>query len=78
MTRLYLSVGRRRGIKPGDIVGAITGEAKIPGDAIGAIEIADQFSLVEVAEQFAEQVIRAMGRANIKGRPVGIRRARDD
>ncbi|MEW5930395.1 MAG: DEAD/DEAH box helicase [Gemmatimonadota bacterium] len=78
MTRLYLSVGRRRGIKPGDIVGAITGEAKIPGDAIGAIEIADQFSLVEVAEQFAEQVIRAMSRANIKGRPVGIRLARDD
>ncbi|HEU0080161.1 MAG TPA: C-terminal helicase domain-containing protein, partial [Longimicrobiaceae bacterium] len=78
MTRLFLSVGRRRGIKPGDIVGAITGEAKIPGDAIGAIEIADQFSLVEVAEQFAEQVIRAMGRATIKGKPVGIRRARDD
>ncbi|MET0398344.1 MAG: DEAD/DEAH box helicase, partial [Longimicrobiaceae bacterium] len=78
MTRLFLSVGRRRGIKPGDIVGAITGEAKIPGDAIGAIEIADQFSLVEVSEEFAEQVIRAMGRATIKGKPVGIRRARDD
>jgi ATP-dependent RNA helicase DeaD len=78
MTRLFLSVGRRRGIKPGDIVGAITGEAKIPGDAIGAIEIADQFSLVEIAEQFAEQVIRAMGRATIKGKPVGIRRARDE
>ncbi len=78
MTRLFLSVGRRRGIKPGDIVGAITGEARIPGDAIGAIEIADQFSLVEVAEEFAEQVIRAMGRANITGRPVGIRRARDE
>ncbi|HEX2191421.1 MAG TPA: DEAD/DEAH box helicase [Longimicrobiaceae bacterium] len=78
MTQLYLSVGRRRGIRPGDIVGAITGEARIPGDAIGAIEIADQFSLVEVAEEFAEQVIRAMGRASIKGRPVGVRRARED
>ncbi len=78
MTRLFFGVGRRRGIRPGDIVGAITGEARIPGDAIGAIEIADQFSLVEVADEFAEQVIRAMGRANIKGRPVGVRRARDD
>jgi ATP-dependent RNA helicase DeaD len=78
MTRLFFGVGRRRGIRPGDIVGAITGEARIPGDAIGAIEIADQFSLVEVAEEFADQVIRAMGRASIKGRPAAVRRARDD
>jgi ATP-dependent RNA helicase DeaD len=78
MTRLFFGVGRRRGIRPGDIVGAITGEAQIPGDAIGAIEIADQFSLVEVAEEFADQVIRAMGRASIKGRPAAVRRARDD
>ncbi|HET6229004.1 MAG TPA: DEAD/DEAH box helicase, partial [Longimicrobiaceae bacterium] len=44
MTRLFISVGARRGIRPGDIVGAIAGEARIPGDSIGAIEIADQFS----------------------------------
>src|SRR5262249_53389435 len=32
MTRLFIGVGRRRGIRPGDIVGAIAGEARIPGE----------------------------------------------
>ena len=77
MTRVFLGVGRRRGIRPGDIVGAIAGEARIPGEAIGAIEIADQFTIVEIAEQFADQVVKAMRTATIKGRPVSVRRARD-
>ncbi|HEX5725303.1 MAG TPA: DEAD/DEAH box helicase [Longimicrobiaceae bacterium] len=77
MTRLFIGVGRRRGIRPGDIVGAIAGEAQIPGGSIGAIEIADQFTLVEVPEEHAEQVIRALSRATIKGRPAPVRRARD-
>ena len=77
MTRLFIGVGRRRGIRPGDIVGAIAGEARIPGEAIGAIEIADQFTLVEIAEQYADQVLEVMRTATIKGRPVSVRRARD-
>jgi len=77
-TRLYIGIGRRRGVRPGDLVGAITGEAKgVPGKAIGAIEIADQFSLVEVGESYADEVIRALSRAMIKGRKVGVRRAND-
>jgi ATP-dependent RNA helicase DeaD len=77
MTRLFIGVGRRRGIRPGDIVGAIVGEAKIPAEGIGSIEIADQFTLVEVAEEHADHVIRTMSRAAIKGRPVSIRRSHD-
>jgi ATP-dependent RNA helicase DeaD len=77
MTRLYIGIGKRRGIRPGDIVGAIAGEARIPGGAIGAIEIADQFTLVDVPESYADQVIRALSRASIRGRPVAVRRARE-
>jgi ATP-dependent RNA helicase DeaD len=77
MTRLFLGVGRRRGIRPGDVVGAIAGEARIPGEAIGAIEIADQFTIVEVASQFADQVLSAMRNATIKGRPVSVRLAKE-
>lgn len=77
MTRLFIGVGRRRGIRPGDVVGAIAGEARIPGEAIGAIEIADQFTLVEVATQYAQHVIDTMRNASIKGRPVSIRMAKD-
>jgi ATP-dependent RNA helicase DeaD len=78
MTRLYIGIGKRRGIRPGDIVGAIAGEARIPGGAIGAIEIADQFTLVDVPESYADQVIRALSRASIRGRPVAVRRAREE
>ena len=77
-TRLYLGIGRRRGIGPGDIVGAITGEAGVPASAIGAIEIADQFSLVEVEEDLADDIVRALSRATIKGRKASVRRARED
>ena len=78
MTRLFVSVGRRRGVGPGDIVGAIAGEAGIPGGSIGAIEITDQFTLVEVPGDAADQVIRALGRTRIKGVQPTVRRARDD
>ncbi len=76
-TRLFIGVGRRRGIRPADIVGALAGETGIPGEAIGAIEIADQFTVVEVGSQYADQVLDRMRNATIKGRPVSIRRARE-
>src|SRR5687767_4286403 len=42
--RLFVSAGRRGGIRPGDLVGAITGETGVPARALGAIEIADAYS----------------------------------
>jgi ATP-dependent RNA helicase DeaD len=77
-TRLYVGMGRRRGIRPADLVGAIAGEAKVPGRAVGSIEIADQFSIVEIPESMADHVIDALSRATIKGRKVAVRRARND
>jgi ATP-dependent RNA helicase DeaD len=76
-TRLWIGIGRRRGIRPADIVGAIAGEAKIPGRAIGAIEISDQFAIVEVPESMADRVINALEGATLKGRQFSVRRARD-
>ncbi|HET7276001.1 MAG TPA: DEAD/DEAH box helicase [Longimicrobiaceae bacterium] len=76
MTRLFIGMGRRRGIRPGDIVGAIAGESGLSGKAIGAIEISDQFSLVEVPESSADDVVRALSRTAIKGRKVSVRRDR--
>ncbi len=78
MTRLFISLGRRRGVRPGDIVGAIAGEAGLAGNSIGAIEIADQFTLVEVPESAADDVIRALSRSRIKGIAATVRRAKDD
>ena len=75
-TRLRVSAGRRAGIRPADLVGAITGEAGIQSRAIGAIEINDGFSLVEVPDALADQVIDALRATTIRGLKVTIRRER--
>ncbi len=75
--RLYVGGGRRAGMRPADLVGAITAEAGVPGSAIGAIQIADGFSLVDVADDVVEQVVRALRTATIRGRTLAIRLDRD-
>jgi ATP-dependent RNA helicase DeaD len=75
--RIFLGLGRSAGVRPGDLVGAITGEAGLRGRDIGAIEIADRFSVVEVPEQAAREVIAALREATIRGRRPTVRRDRD-
>jgi len=58
--RLFIGAGRRAGIRPADLVGAITGETGVPARALGAIEIADTFSLVSVPEELADEIIAGM------------------
>jgi ATP-dependent RNA helicase DeaD len=76
MTRLFIGLGRRAGIRPGDLVGAITGESRLGGRDVGAIEIADRFSLVEVPDAAAEDVIAALRTATFKGKKATVRRER--
>jgi len=76
MIRLFVGAGRRAGIRPGDLVGAITGEAGIESRAIGAIEISDGFSLVEVPDTMADDVIDALRATKIRGLTVTVRRER--
>jgi ATP-dependent RNA helicase DeaD len=75
--RLFINSGRSNRIRPQDLVGAITGETRLSGRDIGAIEIADKFSLVEVPADAAEEVITALRHASIRGRKVLARRDRD-
>jgi ATP-dependent RNA helicase DeaD len=76
MTRLFVGVGRSAGIRPQDLVGAIAGESHLSGRDIGAIEIADRFSLVEVPESAAADVIAALRGTTIKGKKATVRRER--
>ena len=78
MTRLFIGAGRAAGVRPKDLVGAIAGESGLAGREIGAIEIADRFSLVEVPSDRADEVIAAMKRTTIKGRKATIRREKFD
>jgi ATP-dependent RNA helicase DeaD len=72
--RLFIGAGRAAGIRPGDLVGAITGEADVPSRSLGAIEIADKFSLVEVPEALADRIIAALKATKIRGQKVNVRR----
>jgi ATP-dependent RNA helicase DeaD len=74
MARIFIGAGREAGIRPQDLVGAIANEAGVAGGLIGAIQITDRFSLVEVPEEVATQVIRALGKAKLRGRKVPVRR----
>jgi ATP-dependent RNA helicase DeaD len=75
-TRIFLGLGRQAGVRPQDLVGAITGEAGLKGRDVGAIEIGDRFSLVEVEEDRAGDVIEALRNTTIKGKKMTVRRER--
>lgn len=76
MTRIFIGAGRVAGIRPKDLVGAITNEAGLNGRDIGGIEIADRFSLVEVPSGSVDGVITALRGSTIKGKKATIRRER--
>lgn len=75
MVRLFINVGRRHRISPGDIVGAIANEADVPGKAIGAIDVNDRFTLVDIPAEFVEQVLKKMSRSRIRKQNLDVRLA---
>jgi ATP-dependent RNA helicase DeaD len=78
IVRIFIGAGRQAGVRPADLVGAITGEAGITSRELGAIEIADKFSLVEVPDAIADDVIVALRASAIRGKRVTVRRERDE
>ncbi|MFN8664460.1 MAG: DEAD/DEAH box helicase [Thermomicrobiales bacterium] len=78
MVRLFINVGRNQGARPQDFVGAIANEAGIPGRAIGAIDIFDDYAFVDVPREMVDRVVAAMRGSKIKGRPVNVEVARVD
>ena len=75
--RVFVGAGKKAGIRPGDLVGAFAGESGVPSSAIGAIRIAENFSVVEVPEDLAEAIIEAVGAGTLRGKKVKVRRDRD-
>ncbi len=73
-TRRFVGAGRTAGGRRQDLVGAAAGEWRLTGRDVGAIEIFDRFSLVEVPAAAAEEVIAGLRASTIKGRKVRIKR----
>jgi ATP-dependent RNA helicase DeaD len=72
MTRLFINLGKKDKISPGDLVGAFTGEAKIDSNQIGVIEIYDKYSFVEISDKSVTDVMDGMANSRIKGRKVNM------
>jgi ATP-dependent RNA helicase DeaD len=68
--KLFVAVGERDGLRAGDLLGAITGEAGVAAEAIGKIDIKESHALVEVHDSVARAVIQAINGTTIKGRSV--------
>jgi ATP-dependent RNA helicase DeaD len=72
MARIYIEAGRRDGIRPGDVVGAITNEVGMSGREIGSIDIFDTYTFVEVPAGKRDQIVQVLSNTSIKGNRVKI------
>jgi ATP-dependent RNA helicase DeaD len=74
--QLWIGGGRRAGIRPGDLVGAIANEAGVPGSVVGAIQLFDDYSLVDVLAHVADPIATALRNAGIRGQKFPVRQER--
>ena len=72
MVRLFINIGKKDRVKPGDILGAVAGESGMPGKLVGAIDMYDKYTFVEVPREYGKEVLEAMKNAKIKGRSVNM------
>jgi ATP-dependent RNA helicase DbpA len=73
MTTLCISGGRKQKIRPGDILGALTGEAEISADNVGKIDIFDFWSYVAVKQDVANKALQRLESGRIKGRTFKVK-----
>ena len=72
MVRLFINLGKKQNVRPGDFLGAIAGETGMPGKLIGTIDMYDKYTFVEVPREYASEVIQVMKTAKIKGKSINI------
>lgn len=74
---VHISLGRKSGVRPGDLVGAIANETGLSGRDIGPIRIADRYSVVGVPEAEVDNVIKTMSSTTLRGKRAKVRRYTD-
>ncbi|MFJ4065366.1 ATP-dependent RNA helicase DbpA [Pseudomonas sp. NPDC089996] len=73
MSTLCIAAGRKDKLRPGDILGALTGDAGIPGKQVGKIAIFDFQAFVAVERPLAKQAMQRLNSGKIKGRSLKVR-----
>ena len=74
MVTLAIDGGRQDKLRPGDVVGALTGEAGLKADAIGKIDTFATRSYVAVQRDQASRALERLRAGRIKGRNFRVRR----
>ena len=72
MVRLFINIGKKKNLRPGDILGAVAGDSGMPGKLVGCIDMYDKYTFVEVPKDRAMDVLHAMDHAKIKGKEINI------
>ena len=75
MVTLLLGAGKKKKLRPGDVLGALTAEGGIDAAEVGAIQIEDAYAYVSVSQKSAEQALLRLTEGPVKGRHVKVRRA---
>ncbi|UFH51787.1 ATP-dependent RNA helicase DbpA [Pseudomonas sp. KNUC1026] len=73
MATLCIAAGRKDKLRPGDILGALTGDAGVPGTQVGKIAIFDFQAYVAVERSIAKQALARLNNGKIKGRALKVR-----
>jgi len=73
MVTLQLLGGRKDKIRPGDVMGALAGEAGLTREQVGKITITDQTTYVAVARDVARETVRKLSAGKVKGKTVKVR-----
>jgi ATP-independent RNA helicase DbpA len=68
METLLIDGGKRQKLRPGDILGALTGDAGIPGNQVGKIDLFDSRAYVAVHRAVAKQALKKLSEGKLKGR----------
>jgi len=77
MATLQILGGRKEKIRPGDVLGALTGEAGFAGSQVGKIKVTEFHTYVAVDAAIADEAVRRLATGQLKGRKVKLRRLDD-
>ena len=73
MVTLHIMGGRKEKIRPGDVLGALTGDAGFAGSQIGKINVNEFSTYVAVDRQIADQAVKRLAAGKVKGKKVKVR-----
>jgi ATP-independent RNA helicase DbpA len=74
MVTLCIDGGRKNKLRPGDILGALTGEGGVAGSEVGRIDVLEFHTYVAIVRSSVDQALACLGRNKVKGRFYKVRR----